>query len=167
MPDFMTDLKRGEAQEKRVWHWLKGQGDYTLLEVSRHEQQRGADGLVENNVTGARHLVEIKSDFMAHDTGNAVVELLAVYHKGGSAPGWAEKMGADWLLYLVVESGELLFLEMHRLRAALPRWKDSCPPFVKPFRGGEMRGLLVPLYELRPSSNVHPDAIGKTRVWIP
>jgi len=142
---FGAQLAVGADGEERVAQWLTGRGYRVSRVDDRDRQRRGVDLLVEPADGGDRVGVEVKTDRRAHATGNLFLETISV--DGEGALGWLFRCEADWLVYLVAETGEALWYRPRDLFVAYWSWRQLAEvrsAWVEN-EGYRSRGLCVPL----------------------
>jgi len=148
--DFRQQLSIGQEGERRVADWLVSLGR-TVRYATRDEQRMGIDFHV--SALDGEHFeaVEVKRCNIGHRTGNAHLELIQVDETCG--PGWITTCQADWIAYLLWETGRLYWLRPPAIRAAISLdWKNRAghdirvvwTPNADGYRTG---GWLIPLVE--------------------
>lgn len=68
-------------------------------------------------------LLDVKTDSMAHETGNCVIELLS--NVGTGRPGWVYTTKADFIVWLLAGNGKVIIVETTKLREALKGWRKG------------------------------------------
>lgn len=96
---------------------------------------------------GTQTIVEYKTDFMGHKTGNLIVEIVSV--DNANKPGWVYTCQADMLIWWVVGSGEILGLRPYDMRANVAEWEAHYRKVTIPNNGYNTIGLAVPIPRLR------------------
>ena len=142
---FSASNVQGLAGEARVIEHLEAHGFVVERVATLREQYEGIDCYASSPKTGERKRIEIKTDYRASVTGNAVVETVSNDQSGRA--GWVHTTTADWLLYFVPHLDVLYWLRPADLRAALPRWLVECRAFAAQNVGYRTLGVLVPLHE--------------------
>ena len=95
-----------------------------------------------------RYTVEYKTDTVAGQSENLFIETISNTDTG--APGWALDSVAQVVCYLLKGTGRILFLDVVRIRMALPLWRVNCPSkAVQQDDGSYTHGLLVPIESAR------------------
>ena len=148
--NFQKQLEKGQVQEMRVEDFLRGRG-WKVTQTDMSEQRRGIDRWLHNSMNPEAIGVEMKADFQAHRTGNAYIETVSVGRYVGKdfvveKDGWLYTSQADYLFYLVVETGKL-YLTTPKDRREQMETKRYHGVTVKN-NGYQGRGLLLPLKEL-------------------
>ena len=143
--DFYRANNRGLTGELRVIAHLEAHGFVIERVTTLREQFEGFDLYATSPNTRERKRIEIKTDFAAKRTGNAVVEMVSNDVSG--RPGWVHTTTADFVLYLVDGLDVLYWLTPATLRANLPRWERDYRAYAAPNRGYHTRGVLIPLHE--------------------
>jgi len=142
--DFDESARAGSAGEARVAAHLREHGFQVTLAATLAEQFAGID-MYATSQEGECRSLEVKTDRLAHRTGNAAVETVSNDRTG--RPGWIHTTTADFILYLVEVDDVLYWPRPDAMRAELPAWERSCRRFAAPNRGYRTLGLLVPLSE--------------------
>jgi len=150
--NFARQLDKGQKAEVFLDKFFSEHFDYTVLTVTREQQQRGIDRtFIKRGATQFRFTVEYKTDWTASRTGNVFVETVSV--DSANKPGWAFASQADLLIYYVPGDDLIYVMFLSKLRRMLPRWQGqypSAPPI--PNKGYNTLGLLVPMHEFEQHS---------------
>lgn len=139
--DFDTQKALGKQGERILDRLLAQWYDIEQLPLDI-ERQAGADRLF-IRPDGSQVLVEYKTDYMAHETGNLVIETVSVDTFG--VDGWAVSSHAEMLVTLVYYLGLVLVVEMDTLRAKLSEWSEKYRKVAIKNDGYSTIGLVVPL----------------------
>lgn len=150
---FEEQLAKGKEWEKKLSISIQktmGEG-YKVVYLPDHAEfyPEGFDMAVYCKTTETTMLLEVKTDFQAHKTGNAFLETISVCRGGKmEKAGWMETSKADAVVYIIPELKRGVFIKMDDLRDIL---KDAPIPY--PFK--ECRnntyssyGFLVPIKKL-------------------
>lgn len=153
---FRQQLQLGQKAERAIADILKNQ--FEVVEASHDQQRQGIDILGRHRISGQYLRFEIKSDLLAHQYGNAFVEIIS--NDAARKPGWVFTCTADILLYFIPGCSKLLFFRPFRLRDRTWLWEQRFP--VKPSQNFSYRtwGICVPLAEFAPLA----EAIATVRV---
>ena len=150
--EFRQELARGHDGEHRVARWLMSHG-YGVEMVDDLDRQKLGVDLVVSPPFPPSYTVEVKTDYLAHRTGNAFIEYVqndtGTARQGGL--GWVVTCRADWLLYLVAETGDAYWLRPRDVYRAFWSWwrrRDIRKHFAQNAAGYRTHGLCVPLSEL-------------------
>lgn len=154
---FNQQLAQGESGERFLDRFFGL--FYEITPATRDEQRRGIDRRFKSRWTHWDYLfeqkadnapVEYKSDFLAHQTGNAFVETVSVdtAHKDG----WLITSQAYILAYFVVYSQVIYISRIDRLRALAPLWNAAYPVRWAQNKGYHTHGMAVPLTQYQRSA---------------
>lgn len=143
MHDFNGCLKRGENGERFLDEFFSGKFD--IYPANRRQQRQGIDRVFVSKETGRTLLVEYKTDYQAHRTGNSFLETVSVDTEGKK--GWIYTAKADYLLYLVVKDLLVYVFKFEDLRRLFPVWLKKYRIGKAVNKGYDSHGLLVPLTE--------------------
>jgi hypothetical protein len=142
--DFDEQLKKGEEQEVRLdEHFAK---KFRIYKVSARQQRNGIDRAMIDNKNRC-WLVDYKSDFQAHETGNVFIELVSV--DTTNKPGWALSSKADYIVYFMVESGTAYIVAMADILENLARWTKEYKTVECQNKDYKSSGILLPISELK------------------
>lgn len=141
--DFSTQFKRGERGETFLDAYFRQM--FHIEDVTREGQRKGTDRWFTPLPFGQRFLIDYKTDYAAHKTGNGFIETVSVdtTHK----PGWIFTSQAAYIIYYVAIDEIIYVLPMRDLRERLPRWQRDCRLVKVPNVGYCTHGLLVDLCE--------------------
>lgn len=117
----------------------------TLFEPQWDVDVYGLDYIV--RTPKSRYSAELKTDFRAHETGNAFIEVIS--DDNYDSPGWAYTSIAQFLFYLLVGTKELIIVPMHNIRRYVDIWRRRYPHARGVNAAYSSVGALVPLVELR------------------
>ena len=124
---------------------------FYVMPVPQGLQDQGIDRILCSRTDWAYSSLEIKTDDKAHRTGNAFVELIGDNVR--QHQGWAVKSKAQFLAYLLAETGVCYIVRMNRLREQLERWEAVHPTAYCSNIGRlgpyQSEGILVPLAEIQ------------------
>lgn len=150
---FEKQLEKGKEWERKVFLTLQRvmRESYivTYLPDNKEFQSAGFDMSIYCKDTDTIMLLEIKTDFQSHKTGNAFLETISVSRRGIiEKEGWVNTSKADAIMYLIPGMQKAIFLHMNDLRDIL---KSSSIPY--PFRECKNQdyssyGFLVPIKKL-------------------
>lgn len=142
---FNERLECGEVYERFLDEFFSDRFD--IYPATRRQQRQGIDRIFVNRKTGKVLKVEYKTDFQAHRTGNAFLEVDTANKKG-----WVYTSKADYLLYFVVEDLLIYAIPFATLRKVFPAWlkryetrKVASEGYFEHYF---TQGVLVPLAEL-------------------
>ncbi|HMM41915.1 MAG TPA: hypothetical protein PKA95_08445 [Thermomicrobiales bacterium] len=137
--DFARQFKHGQRGEEVLDAFFGAR--YNILPATAADERRGIDRYF-TDVTGRQLTVQYKTDTTAATTGNVFVEVVSVDTHG--KPGWVFSCRADWLVYYVPGWRTAFAVIPDNLRAALPKWYETCT--LRPVRNKSYHtiGLLVP-----------------------
>lgn len=136
-------------QGKNAEHFLDSYFSrwYTINEIPLEVERRiHADRLFLDR-HGTQTVVEYKTDFMGHNTGNLIVETISV--DTDNKPGWVFTCQADMLLWWIVGNGEILGLRPADMRANVAEWETHYRRVTIPNQGYNTIGIAVPIPRLR------------------
>lgn len=146
---FETQNKIGREGEKRLDAFFSRW--FHILDVPQIMQDEGVDRIFWNLSDRGFSTIEYKTDKEAGRTGNAFVELIGDNVR--NRPGWAVKSCAQWLAYLVADTGVCYVIQVRRLQSRLKQWETQYPIRTSdnhgrlgPYQGV---GILVPLHEFQ------------------
>lgn len=139
-----TKLAEGKAGEQLVANWLSKRASVAPV-LDTATQRTGIDFWCTRE-DGSVFTVEVKACGRGDSTGNAFIETIysVADDKHPDKPGWIHTCQADWLYYLLTQSGTMYLCRMDTLRAALPTWAHYPIRTVRNLRYSG-RGHLVPL----------------------
>lgn len=145
--NFAQSHDRGKAAEHFIYEVF--QAAFNVIPASPDLQSAGIDFTFIDRATNQQHFVELKTDWTAHKTGNAFIEMVSVDTEGKL--GWTYTSTANWLLYFIPDDRRIYRISLEVLRSELPAWQIF-PTRTIPNKGrrGSYNtiGLLVPLGEL-------------------
>lgn len=145
--NFLGDLEFGKIGEKRVIAKLKSYRN--VVEINDiSDSKRGIEDDIDLEVLyadGHKSTIEIKTDTMAHKTGNIAYEEFS--HKN---PGCFARTKADHIIYYLYHTGEAYVLNPDNFRVFIDEIKHDTEKAkalrVKASRMGEgASGYLVPI----------------------
>jgi hypothetical protein len=145
---FRFQLHRGEQAESFLDGYF--QRLFEIQKVSLERQRTGVDRIFRHRGTGEVRSVEYKTDFKAHLTGNAFVELVSNDVSGKQ--GWAYTCSANYLLYYIPGLGQLFAISPAELQELIPAWQKRYPSVLIRNQGYRTSGLRVPLPEFQSSA---------------
>lgn len=127
---------------ERVFRWWLTQEhpEYKLGAVTLSVDKLGIDAV-------ASFSCQVKTDFRAHQTGNAFIETVSVSSTG--APGWALKCDAAYLFYICPGLGVIWTLKPTVIAARVPQWEARYQTKEARNDGYVTRGVVVPLDEFK------------------
>lgn len=99
------------------------------------------------DLNGTQTVVEYKTDFMCHQTGNLIVETISA--DTTNTPGWVYSCQADMLIWWVVGLSEILCLRPVDLRANIAEWEAHYRKVTIKNEGYNTIGIAVPINRLR------------------
>lgn len=153
--DFGRQHSYGKDAERFIYGAFQNQ--FNVIPAPAWMQERGVDFTFTDRVNNQAHKVELKTDTLAHRTGNAFIETVSIARDGEPhQPGWAYTSEADYLLYFLPRGMPPKIYRIHfeSLRQALPVWLDRYPARLIPNKDSKRGdyhtiGLLVPLADLQ------------------
>lgn len=141
---FDEQLQRSFVADNRIDAYLRARRCH-VEPVSLCLQLAGMDRIV-TTPTGRVWRVEYKADWVAGATDNAYIETVA--NDVTSKSGWAYTAQSDLLVYYVPPREIAYVVTFSRLRAELPRWRQTFPLGYGRNEHYRTVGRLVPLREL-------------------
>lgn len=113
---FEIDLKVGEIGEEIALEFFQNnKGIYKVEDVRDSEFWRDKDvDFIITTIEGIIFTIEVKSDTMAHRTGNIVYEHTSNKYK--NTLGCFRKTKADYILYYITETKEMYKIHTYSLR---------------------------------------------------
>lgn len=171
--NFKESSLKGIDSEELVFNWLKAAGYEVDLVGQRlgkwsdsefKGEYNAPDFAIRSHYSGTpRSLVgktvELKSDSLAHETGNLPFEIVS--NVGSGRPGWVYSLSADFIAFYLVGSGELLLLAVPDLKKAIEdKWQHykSLKAIRNPLFTGVV--ILVPVEEVRKLALLRADLGG-------
>ncbi len=147
--DFQEQLTKGQIYEGKVKDYLEREMHMSVETTDMDLQRLGIDFITRSQY--ATMSVEVKSDTRAHQTGNAFIETVSVEKDGVvEKRGWVYTTCAQILIYYVVNTGELYFIDMSVFKRVAAGWATGkYPERSIPNKTYIGRGLLVPLSDIR------------------
>lgn len=144
---FLSDLERGKFGEKVLFEYLQSRNNIkAVVDISNTEIgiKDDIDFEIEYK-DGHKKTVEIKTDLMAHRTGNIVYEEFS--HRN---PGCFARTKADYILYYIMETNEVYVLNPDGFREFISQIKTDevlrKELRVRPTKMGQgAYGYLVPI----------------------
>lgn len=149
MGDFKLDLKTGEQGEEVVFRYLQTLDTVELVEDVRKEamfQKHDIDFLVYTK-QAVIFPIEVKSDTMAHRTGNIAYEVYSNKHYG--TQGCFEKTKAKYIYYYLVATKQLYKIDVQALREYVSEYFTGKPLISM---GDFAEGHLLKIRELEARS---------------
>lgn len=143
---FYLDMKLGEKGEDVVVRYLYSLPDTEFVLDVRYLRGYQAHDIDFVLYTKKKKVIpiEVKTDTMAHITGNIAYEVFS--HKDWGTEGCLEKTKAKFVFYYLAHSGELLYINVKRLREHVNvNYKDK-KPMVE--MGDNAAGYLIKINEL-------------------
>ncbi|MEO0988563.1 MAG: hypothetical protein AAFY20_23940 [Cyanobacteria bacterium J06639_14] len=143
---FGNQFSVGQQGERLIAEWIQARsqmaGKCQVIPLPVERQSEG-DLLVQMH-SGERLTIEVKTDDIAHKTGNIFVETIG---DGGwpPRPGWAYSCDSSWLFYLILKTGELLCFDPKNIRANLNDWSVQYEYRAVKNKTHTTLGLLVPI----------------------
>lgn len=138
---FEESLKEGGYGEHAIWNlFIKQPWVRSVVDVrdDKEFQEKDIDFLVEDKNRQFTS-IEVKTDFVAHKTGNIVYEV-----QTGRNVGCFEKTQAKYIMYYVPENREAHMINVVALRSYL---QERRPEEKK--MGDNATGFLLPIAELK------------------
>lgn len=135
---FMADLTYGEVGERKAWEMLWN-CDITqaVYDVRKDERYQAYDiDFVVQRKDGYYIYIEVKSDRLAHITGNFVYET-----KSNSNEGCLARSRANYVFYYLSETDKVYMVDLALLREHI---KES--NYREVAMGDNARGYLIPFY---------------------
>ena len=117
-----------------------------LRPATLREEKQGIDRVGTYPPSGRIHTIQIKSDWVAHRTGNAFIE--TVSRDKHQKPGWVYTCQADLIIYYLPEIPRIYCIKPSTLKAALPEWEKQYSTAIAKNRTYNTLGILVPLIEI-------------------
>ncbi len=141
--DFATQLALGEEGEAILDRFFARW--YRIEKLDKDMQfKSGADRLFVGP-DGQQTLVEYKTDFKAHQTGNVIVEIISA--DSHDSVGWAIKSRADIMVLFVYHSRKIVILKMEDVREQILWWNAKYRKVAIHNAGYNTIGIVLPLYE--------------------
>lgn len=137
---FKNDIKRGETGEHLVWNLLnKYPKVRNVIDVRNDKrfQAEDVDFLVETTDRQFRY-VEVKTDYMAHRTGNIAFEI-----SSSGNPGCLQRTKADEVFYYLPETNTVHVLNVSKVRDYIDTYRLQERPM-----GDSAIGYLIPIDRL-------------------
>lgn len=137
---FSESLKEGESGEHVVWNILQKQSNIRSVvdvRMDKKFQEQDIDFLVEN-MNRQFTTIEVKTDFVAHDTGNLVYELSTSGHIG-----CFEKTQAEYIMYYIPAEKVVHLIDVVALRTYIHKVRPE-----ERKMGDNATGFLLPLQDL-------------------
>ena len=149
---FKKDLYTGELGEKRAYEYLTNL-DFTqfVLDVRNDEFFQTLDvDFVHCDKEGDFRNIEVKTDTMAHRTGNLVYEHTS--NKYYNTIGCFEKTRADIMFYYLTETDEMYTLTMYELRKYV---RENSKYLREVNMGDNALGFLIKIDDLKNKGIMH------------
>ena len=150
--DFKTQLNKGKSGEKILDN--KFSDRFIIKEASLDEEKKkGYDRIfISKNNSETVLLIEYKTDYLAHKTGNAFIETISM--DSYNRKGWAYTSQADYLFYFVVKDLLLYIIRMNKVKELVSEWIKEYPVRKSVNNGYNTHGVLVPLCEFEKHSEL-------------
>lgn len=147
--DFQKQVNDPKQKEgnKLAMHYLLSLGE-EIRDVSENpDYYKGGVDLI-RVWPDREEYIDVKTDFMAHKTGNIPIELTEVVSaKGVSKLGWYYTNNE--IIYLIYETKELIHFKKDELTDIFSKpYKGYASHHIKPFPYFTM-GILLPLEEIK------------------
>jgi len=143
--NFDSQMTKGDRGAEDVIAYLSIQHEW--IPATKDEQKKGIDGIAICRKTGRKWAVEIKTDWVAKETGNVFIETVSVDAEG--ILGWAYTSLAQVLCYYIPQASTMYVVSMARVKARVCEWAKLYPHRSIPNNGRHggynTEGLLVPL----------------------
>lgn len=147
---FDDKLKEGIVGEEIITRYLVNDG-FTVKKANPEQEKQGID--LTCFKLEKSHTVEVKSDLMAHETGNSVIELVSVFKNGSVVKeGWAKTCQSEYVFYLIIKDLYFYVLKMSVIRKILPTWMCKYRSVFIANKDYQTIVILVPLRELEKHS---------------
>lgn len=143
---FDEQFALGQVAEEFIKHELETRFKVAVSEAPRSLQSLGIDFILQQN--NKRYSAELKTDFRAHQTGNAFVETISVQDPETDevkAYGWYYTSVAQVLLYYVPGINILFLVDMYKFKTLS---LDNYITKVIRNKTYVGRGKVIPLAEL-------------------
>ena len=143
---FYQDMKLGKKGEDVVVRYLYSLPDTDFVMDARYLRGYQAHDVDFVLFTKKKKVIpiEVKTDTMAHLTGNIAYEVFS--HKDWGTEGCLEKTKAKFVFYYLVHSDELIYINVKRLREYVARnYKDKV---AMKEMGDNAAGYLIKINEL-------------------
>lgn len=143
---FINDTKLGQVGERVVVAYL-----YSLPSTEYVMDVRYMRGYQEHDIDFVLYTkqkkvipIEVKTDTMAHITGNIAYEVFS--HKEWETEGCLEKTKAKFVFYYLVHTNELIYINVKRLREHVA--KNYKGKVAMRAMGDNAAGYLIKIEEL-------------------
>lgn len=145
MNKFQQDLRTGNIGEEIISSFLKRNTlTKIVLDVRNDKLFQELDiDFIQETLQGEIRKIEVKTDMMAHKTGNLAYEHTS--NKYYNTIGCFEKTRADYIFYYLTETKELYILHTESLRSYISNNKNRLREVNM---GDNALGYLVKLEEL-------------------
>lgn len=116
MGNFKEDLKFGKIGEMVTLNYLNSLDTiHHVDDVTEDELWMGLDvDFISYSIYGDIYRIEVKSDRLAHKTGNLAYEVISNRYK--NTIGCFEKTVADFMFYYLSETDEMYYINIELLR---------------------------------------------------
>lgn len=141
---FELDLDRGKSGEEIVLEWLKANPNVkNIIDVREVQgcQEEDVDFIIflQNDIIK----LEVKTDFMAHNSGNIPFEIIS--NVEANTKGCLAKTKADFVCFYIYENKEMLFIPMVKLRRYIKQNESTLRYTVM---GDNAEGYLLKIKDL-------------------
>lgn len=139
------DFKRGKIGEDKIIDFLSShKSTLQLIDVSYDKWFQQCDVDLLQITNNGINKIEIKTDFMAHRTGNLAYETTSC--KYTNTIGCFEKTCADYIFYYIINTNVLYIFDTLELR----QWVEDNKDNLKLIEMGDMAlGYLIKLNKLK------------------
>lgn len=139
--NFEDQLNKGKDSEALLDEYFKRW--YTVENVPIEFEKKLHYDRLFVRPDGSQVAVEYKTDYMGHQTGNLIVEVVS--SDAHDTPGWAYTCRADMLVWWIVGTGELLGASPSAIREKLPEWRSMYRQVKIRNEGYNTLGIAVPI----------------------
>jgi hypothetical protein len=138
---FSQQLSKGKQSESMLDDYFRKW--YTVENVPIEFEKKLHYDRLFIRPDGSQITVEYKTDYMGHQTGNLIVEIVS--NDKYDVPGWAYSCRADMLVWWVTGSHELLGVSPAAIREKLPEWESVYRRVSIKNEGYNTIGIAVPI----------------------
>lgn len=143
---FSNDLNTGKIGEKKVYKYLSHNKKIKHIEdVTENKEYQNMDvDFICYNEDDKKCFIEVKTDTIAHKSGNIAYEIISNKHYG--TIGCFEKTKAHIIFYYLLKTDELYIIKTKKLREYVNRKYKNRGKEI--YMGDYALGYLIPIKDL-------------------
>lgn len=149
MFEFKAQMTKQKEYSEAFAEWMMNRANVLKVEQANLEDDKG--GVDFWVYCPNKKSFQVKTDFVAHRTGNMAYELISqMYSNRESVPGWGMKIyQIDYLVYILAETGDIYTWKGEDLQHTVLQDYSKYRNFMAQNNGYLTAGILVPLVQLK------------------